>query len=99
MSTLSVALISLDRYCAIVRPTREKIGRRRALQLLAGPWLAALCFSLPWKLLRATWESPAAQSFHGCMYRTSPDPAQLGEAYSVGLVVACHLLPFLLMCF
>ncbi|XP_049468620.1 G-protein coupled receptor 135 [Panthera uncia] len=99
VSTLSVALISLDRYCAIVRPPREKIGRRRALQLLAGAWLAALGFSLPWELLRSPREPPAAQSFHGCLYRTSPDPAQLGAAYSVGLVVACYLLPFLLMCF
>ncbi|XP_036102136.1 G-protein coupled receptor 135 [Molossus molossus] len=99
VSTLSVALISLDRYCAIVRPPREKIGRRRALQLLAGAWLAALGFSVPWELLRAPREPPAAQSFHGCLYRASPDPAQLGAAYSVGLVVACYLLPFLLMCF
>ncbi|XP_058423910.1 G-protein coupled receptor 135 [Diceros bicornis minor] len=99
VSTLSVALISLDRYCAIVRPPREKIGRRRALQLLAGAWLAALGFSLPGELLRAPREPPAAQSFHGCLYRTFPDPAQLGAAYSVGLVVACYLLPFLLMCF
>ncbi|KAB0402730.1 hypothetical protein E2I00_019923 [Balaenoptera physalus] len=67
--------------------------------MLAGAWLAALGFSLPWELLRATWESPAAQSFHGYLYRTSPDPAQLGAAYSVGLVVACYLLPFLIMCF
>ncbi|XP_060030865.1 G-protein coupled receptor 135 [Erinaceus europaeus] len=102
VSTLSVALISLDRYCAIVRPPREKIGRRRALQLLAGAWLAALGFSLPWELLRVPRELPAApgfQSFHGCLYRTSPDPAQVGAAYSVGLVLACYLLPFLLMCF
>ncbi|KAI5946365.1 G-protein coupled receptor 135 [Manis javanica] len=99
VSTLSVALISLDRYCAIVRPPREKIGRRRALQLLAGAWVAALGFSTPWELLRAPRQPPAAQSFHGCLYRTSPDPAQLGAAYSVGLVVACYLLPFLLMCF
>ncbi|KAF6351351.1 G protein-coupled receptor 135 [Rhinolophus ferrumequinum] len=99
VSTLSVALISLDRYCAIVRPPREKIGRRRALQLLAGAWLAALGFSLPWELLRAPREPRAAQSFHGCLYRTSPDPTQLGAAYSVGLVMACYLLPFLLMCF
>uniref|UniRef100_A0A8C0WTT1 G-protein coupled receptor 135 n=1 Tax=Castor canadensis TaxID=51338 RepID=A0A8C0WTT1_CASCN len=99
VSTFSVALISLDRYCAIVRPPRDKIGRRRALQLLAGAWLAALGFSLPWELLGAPREPPAAQSFHGCLYRTSPDPAQLGAAYSVGLVVTCYLLPFLLMCF
>uniref|UniRef100_F7IMZ3 G-protein coupled receptor 135 n=1 Tax=Callithrix jacchus TaxID=9483 RepID=F7IMZ3_CALJA len=99
VSTFSVALISLDRYCAIVRPPREKIGRRRALQLLAGAWLAALGFSLPWELLGAPRELAAAQSFHGCLYRTSPDPAQLGAAYSVGLVVACYLLPFLIMCF
>ncbi|XP_069850195.1 G-protein coupled receptor 135 [Dipodomys merriami] len=99
VSTFSVALISLDRYCAIVRPPRDKIGRRRALQLLAGAWLAALGFSLPWELLGAARDPPAAQSFHGCLYRTSPDPAQLGAAYSVGLVVACYLLPFLLMCF
>ncbi|XP_053457849.1 G-protein coupled receptor 135 [Nycticebus coucang] len=99
VSSLSVALISLDRYCAIVRPPREKLGRRRALQLLAGAWLAALGFSLPGELLGAPRDPPAAQSFHGCLYRTSPDPAQLGAAYSVGLVVACYLLPFLLMCF
>lgn len=99
VSTFSVALISLDRYCAIVRPPRDKLGRRRALQLLAGAWLAALGFSLPWDLLRAPREPPVPQSFHRCLYRTSPDPAQLGAAYSVGLVVACYLLPFLLMCF
>ncbi|GAB1297509.1 G-protein coupled receptor 135 [Apodemus speciosus] len=99
VSTFSVALISLDRYCAIVRPPRDKLGRRRALQLLAGAWLAALGFSLPWELLRAPREPPTPQSFHRCLYRTSPDPAQLGAAYSVGLVVACYLMPFLLMCF
>ncbi|CAH6840743.1 G-protein coupled receptor 135 [Phodopus roborovskii] len=99
VSTFSVALISLDRYCAIVRPPRDKLGRRRALQLLAGAWLAALGFSLPWELLRTPREPPTPQSFHRCLYRTSPDPAQLGAAYSVGLVVACYLLPFLLMCF
>ncbi|XP_066198758.1 G-protein coupled receptor 135 [Saccopteryx leptura] len=99
VSMFSVALISLDRYCAIVRPPREKIGRRRALQLLVGAWLAALAFSLPSELLRAPREPPAAQSFHGCLYQTSPDPAQLGVAYSVGLVITCYLLPFLLMCF
>ncbi|XP_004452542.4 G-protein coupled receptor 135, partial [Dasypus novemcinctus] len=99
VSTFSVALISLDRYCAIVRPPREKIGRRRALQLLGGAWLAALGFSLPWERLGSPREPPAAQSFHDCLYRTSPDPAQLGAAYSVALVVACYLLPFLLMCF
>ncbi|XP_036995760.2 G-protein coupled receptor 135 [Artibeus jamaicensis] len=99
VSTLSVALVSLDRYCAIVRSPREKIGRRRALQLLAGVWLVALGFSLPWELLLTPLESLAAQSFHSCLYRTTPDPAQLGAAYSVGLVVACYLLPFLLMCF
>ncbi|XP_008574147.1 PREDICTED: probable G-protein coupled receptor 135 [Galeopterus variegatus] len=80
-------------------PSPWKLGRRRALHLLAGAWLAALGFSLPWELLGATREPPTAQSFHGCLYRTSPDPAQLGAAYSVGLVVACYLLPFLLMCF
>ncbi|XP_036910314.1 G-protein coupled receptor 135 [Sturnira hondurensis] len=99
VSMLSVALISLDRYCAIVRSPREKIGRRRALLLLAGVWLVALGFSLPWELLDTPLESLAAQSFHSCLYRTTPDPAQLGAAYSVGLVVACYLLPFLLMCF
>ncbi|XP_048217950.1 G-protein coupled receptor 135 [Perognathus longimembris pacificus] len=99
VSTFSVALISLDRYCAIVRPPRDKIGRRRALQLLAGVWLAALGFSLPWELIEAPRDPPGEQSFHGCLYRTSPDPEQLGAAYSVGLVVACYLLPFLLMCF
>ncbi|XP_017389397.1 G-protein coupled receptor 135 [Cebus imitator] len=99
VSTFSVALISLDRYCAIVRPPREKIGRPRALQLLAGAWLVALGFSLPWELLGAPRELTAVQSFHGCLYRTFPDPAQLGAAYSVGLVVTCYLLPFLLMCF
>ncbi|KAM6171870.1 G-protein coupled receptor 135 [Erethizon dorsatum] len=104
VSSLSVALISLDRYCAIVRPPRDKLGRRRALQLLAGAWLAALGFSLPWELLLGAPRGPhaaaaaAAQSFHGCLYRTSPDPAQLGAAFSVALVVACYLLPFLLMC-
>uniref|UniRef100_A0A8C5YXB5 G protein-coupled receptor 135 n=1 Tax=Marmota marmota marmota TaxID=9994 RepID=A0A8C5YXB5_MARMA len=99
VSTFSVALISLDRYCAIVRPPREKIGRRRALQLLAGAWLVALGFSLPWELFGGSREPSSVQTFHGCLYRTSPDPAQLGAAYSVGLVVACYLLPFLLMCF
>ncbi|KAM5273610.1 G-protein coupled receptor 135 [Ctenodactylus gundi] len=98
-SSLGVALISLDRYCAIVRPPRAKIGRRRARRLLAGAWLAALGASLPGHLLGAPREPHARQSFHGCLYRTSPDPARLGAAYSAALVVACHLLPFLLMCF
>lgn len=100
-SALSVALIALDRYCAIVRPPRDKLGRRRALQLLAGAWLAALGFSLPWELLLPPprRELPAAQGFHGCLYRPFPDPARVGAAYSAGLVLACYLLPFLLMCF
>ncbi|XP_072842927.2 G-protein coupled receptor 135 [Pogona vitticeps] len=50
-ATLTMALLSFDRYCAIVRQPRRKMGRRRAGQLLAAVWLAALGLAGPWYLL------------------------------------------------
>ncbi|XP_038612624.1 G-protein coupled receptor 135 [Tachyglossus aculeatus] len=90
VSTLTLSLISLDRYYAIVRRPREKMGRRRALQLLGAVWLLAVGLSVPWDRLRAG----AGPGPHGCLYGSRPGPA-----YGLGLTVACYLLPFALMCF
>nr|XP_033809396.1 G-protein coupled receptor 135 [Geotrypetes seraphini] len=97
VSTLTMTLISFDRYYAIVRQPREKIGRRRALQLLAAVWLAAVAFSLPWYLL----VPPLAhkRGFSHCMYVFHAGGSRLGRAYSLALIALCYLLPFALMCF
>ncbi|KAJ7345300.1 hypothetical protein JRQ81_001250 [Phrynocephalus forsythii] len=50
-ATLTMALLSFERYCAIVRQPRRKMGRRRAGQLLAAVWVAALGLAGPWYLL------------------------------------------------
>ncbi|XP_030069799.1 G-protein coupled receptor 135 [Microcaecilia unicolor] len=100
VSTLTMTLISFDRYYAIVRQPQEKIGRRRALQLLAAVWLLAVAFSLPWYLL-AQPPPPLAhkRGFYHCMYVFHAGASRLGRAYSLALIVLCYLLPFALMCF
>ncbi|KAM4663519.1 G-protein coupled receptor 135 [Discoglossus pictus] len=99
VSTLTMTLISLDRYQAIVRQPREKMGRARAGQLLAGAWLAALCFSFPWYLLaREQWVLHQRGYYH-CMYVFQSAGSRMGKVYSSALIVLCYLLPFSLMCF
>ncbi|XP_070589251.1 G-protein coupled receptor 135 [Erythrolamprus reginae] len=106
-ATLTMTLLSFDRYCAIVRQPLHKMGRRRATQLLVAVWLAALGFSGAWYLLAQEEEeeeerplvgpgSPA--SFH-CMYVLPWGSSHLGPPYSATLIVLCYLLPFALMCF
>ncbi|ETE73507.1 putative G-protein coupled receptor, partial [Ophiophagus hannah] len=105
-ATLTMALLSFDRYCAIVRQPLHKMGRRRATQLLVAVWLAALGFSGPWYLLAQEQEEEEEQpvgpgppaSYH-CMYVLPWGSSHLGPPYSATLIVLCYLLPFALMCF
>lgn len=100
VSTLTMTLISFDRYYAIVRQPQAKIGRQRATQLLVAVWLTAVVVSLPWYLL---FRTPAIQihkrGFYHCMYVFHSGTSRVGAAYSVCLIVVCYLLPFALMCF
>ncbi|XP_033028584.1 G-protein coupled receptor 135 [Lacerta agilis] len=102
-ATLTMALLSFDRYCAIVRQPRRKMGRRRAAQLLAAVWLAALGFSGPWYLLgrredEEEEEEAGPEAYH-CMYALPWGSSRLGPPYGAALIVLCYLLPFALMCF
>lgn len=99
ISTLTMTLISFDRYYAIVRQPRAKIGRRRAARLLLAVWLTAVAFALPWYLLTATPPPVHKRGFYHCMYVFHSGSSRLGVAYSVGLILLCFLLPFALMCF
>ncbi|KAH0620282.1 hypothetical protein JD844_020446 [Phrynosoma platyrhinos] len=113
-ATLTMALLAFDRYCAIVRQPRHKMGRQRAARLLAAVWLAALGSSGPWYLL--AWEDQEvtaeaetssgglpdsaipATTYH-CMYVLPWGSSRLGPPYGAALIVLCYLLPFALMCF
>lgn len=101
ISTLTMTLISFDRYYAIVRQPQAKIGRRRAIQLLAAVWFSAVVFSFPWYLLMETSRRLVVhkQGFYHCMYVFHSGTSRMGTAYSVAFIVACYLLPFALMCF
>uniref|UniRef100_A0A8C2IXK9 G protein-coupled receptor 135 n=1 Tax=Cyprinus carpio TaxID=7962 RepID=A0A8C2IXK9_CYPCA len=101
ISTLTMTLISFDRYYAIVRQPQAKIGRRRAIQLLTAVWFSAVVFSFPWYLLMETSRRLVVHKpgFYHCMYVFHSGTSRMGTAYSVALIVACYLLPFALMCF
>ncbi|XP_063296085.1 G-protein coupled receptor 135 [Pelobates fuscus] len=99
VSSLTMTLISLDRYYAIVRQPQEKIGRARAAQLLLAAWLTALGFSFPWYLLAREQWVVHSQGYQHCMYVFHSGGSRLGAAYSISLIVLCYLLPFSLMCF
>uniref|UniRef100_A0A8C5PJM3 G protein-coupled receptor 135 n=1 Tax=Leptobrachium leishanense TaxID=445787 RepID=A0A8C5PJM3_9ANUR len=99
VSTLTMTLISLDRYYAIVRQPREKMGRARAAQLLVAAWLTALGFSFPWYLLAREQWVVHKQGYYHCMYVFHSGGSRLGAAYSIALILLCYLLPFALMCF
>ncbi|XP_044292190.1 G-protein coupled receptor 135 [Varanus komodoensis] len=100
-ATLTMALLAFDRYCAIVRQPRRRLGRRRAAQLLAGVWLAALGVSGPWYLLAQEdeEEEERAGGAAPCMYVLPWSSSRLGPPYSATLIALCYLLPFSLMCF
>lgn len=99
ISTLTMTLISFDRYYAIVRQPQAKIGRQKASQLLIAVWLTAVVFSLPWYLLVPTPIEIHKQGFYHCMYVFHSRTSRMGTAYSISLIVVCYLLPFALMCF
>lgn len=99
ISTLTMTLISFDRYYAIVRQPQAKIGRQKATQLLVAVWLTAVIFSLPWYLLIRPPTQIHKQGFYHCMYVFHSVTSRMGTAYSISLIVVCYLLPFSLMCF
>ncbi|KAM6973135.1 G-protein coupled receptor 135 [Aplochiton taeniatus] len=101
ISTLTMTLISFDRYYAIVRQPQEKIGRREAIQLLIAVWLTAVFFSMPWYLLPHTPNDLVVhkRGFYHCMYVFHSGTSRVGTTYSISLIVVCYLLPFSLMCF
>ncbi|XP_067311944.1 G-protein coupled receptor 135 isoform X2 [Pseudorasbora parva] len=101
ISTLTMTLISFDRYYAIVRQPQAKIGRRRATQLLVAVWFCAVVFSFPWYLLMETSGRLVVhkQGFYHCMYVFHSGTSRMGTSYSIALIVVCYLLPFALMCF
>ncbi|XP_059208900.1 G-protein coupled receptor 135 [Centropristis striata] len=99
ISTLTMTLISFDRYYAIVRQPQAKIGRQKATQLLVAVWLTAVVFSLPWYLLVPTPTEIHKRGFYHCMYVFHSGTSRMGTAYSICLIVVCYLLPFSLMCF
>ncbi|GCB73989.1 G-protein coupled receptor 135 [Scyliorhinus torazame] len=101
ISTLTMTLISFDRYYAIVRQPQEKISRRRATQLLVAVWLTAVLFSFPWYLITQA-QGPLVvhkKGFYHCMYIFHSGSSRMGTRYSITLIVICYLLPFSLMCF
>ncbi|XP_040925095.1 G-protein coupled receptor 135 [Betta splendens] len=99
ISTLTMTLISFDRYYAIVRQPQAKMGWQRATQLLLAVWLTAVLFSLPWYLLVPTPAQIHKRGFYHCMYVFHSGTSRMGTAYSICLIVVCYLLPFSLMCF
>ncbi|KAM8915244.1 G-protein coupled receptor 135 [Spinachia spinachia] len=99
ISTLTMTLISFDRYYAIVRQPQAKIGPQRATQLLIAVWVTAVIFSLPWYLLVRTPTEIHKRGFYHCMYVFHSGTSRMGTAYSVCLIMVCFLLPFSLMCF
>ncbi|XP_068194883.1 G-protein coupled receptor 135 [Antennarius striatus] len=99
ISTLTMTLISFDRYYAIVRQPQAKIGRQKAAQLLIAVWLTAIIFSLPWYLLLPTPTEIHKKGFYHCMYVFHSGTSHMGATYSICLIVVCYLLPFSLMCF
>ncbi|XP_032848356.2 G-protein coupled receptor 135 [Tyto alba] len=98
-ATLTMALLSFDRYCAIVRQPRHKMGRRRAAQLLAAVWLAALALAGPWYGLAGEGQREARPGAYRCVYVLPWGSSRLGPPYGAALIVLCYLLPFALMCF
>lgn len=98
-ATLTMALLSFDRYCAIVRQPRHKMGRRRAAQLLAAVWLAALALAGPWYGLAGEGHREARPGAYRCVYVLPWGSSRLGPPYGAALIVLCYLLPFALMCF
>uniref|UniRef100_A0A3Q2YBZ9 G protein-coupled receptor 135 n=1 Tax=Hippocampus comes TaxID=109280 RepID=A0A3Q2YBZ9_HIPCM len=99
ISTLTMTLISFDRYYAIVRQPRATIGRQKATKLLIAVWLIAIVFSLPWYVLMRKSTQVHKQGFYHCMYVFHSGTSRLGTAYSISLIIVCFLLPFALMCF
>ncbi|NXS90985.1 GP135 protein, partial [Jacana jacana] len=100
-ATLTMTLLSFDRYCAIVRQPQHKMGRRRAAQLLATVWLAALALAGPWYGLGLAGEGQqeARPGAYRCVYVLPWGSSRLGPPYGAALIVLCYLLPFALMCF
>lgn len=101
ISTLTMTLVSFDRYYAIVKQPQKKIGKKQAAQLLVAVWSTAVFFSFPWYLMAKTTDKLVIykNGFYHCMYVFHSGSSRMGTAYSITLIVICYLLPFALMCF
>ncbi|KAF0044770.1 hypothetical protein F2P81_003928 [Scophthalmus maximus] len=90
ISTLTMTLISFDRYYAIVRQPQAKIGRQKATRLLIAVWLTAVIFSLPWYLLVRTPTEIHKRGFYHSMgdYKFNPamDTVAIWLAWANGAI-------------
>nr|XP_056707161.1 G-protein coupled receptor 135 [Euleptes europaea] len=101
-AALSLALLAVERYGALARRPPRAMGRRRAAQLLAAAWLAALGLMAPWPLLARQGEEEGEEAGLGaphCPYALPGGSPRRGAPYGAALIALGFLLPFALMCF
>ncbi|XP_002741452.1 G-protein coupled receptor 135-like [Saccoglossus kowalevskii] len=97
-STLTLTLISIDRFYAIVKLPREKVTRTRAIQMMVYIWVQAFIFSFPWYIVDPQPRYYKDDFLH-CMYIFHSTSSYLPEAYSIFVIVVCYLIPFTIMCY
>ncbi|XP_077990942.1 G-protein coupled receptor 135-like [Glandiceps talaboti] len=97
-STLTLTLISIDRFYAIVRLPREKVTKTRAIQMLTYTWIHAFVFSFPWYIVDLK-PRYFKDGFVHCMYIFHSTSSYLPEAYSIFVIIICYLVPFTIMCY
>ncbi|XP_070577672.1 G-protein coupled receptor 135-like [Ptychodera flava] len=97
-STLTLTLISIDRFYAIVKLPREKVTRTRAIQMLVYTWIHAFVFSFPWYIMDPL-PRYYKDGFLHCMYIFHCTTSYLPEGYSIFVIVICYLIPFTIMCY
>ena len=99
-STLSVMLIAIDRFYAIVKRPNGRITSRTAAISLTLAWIQSFFFAFPWYVLMPNVKANSLyfiQNHYHCMYIFDTQLSYSGVAFSIIVITVCYIVPFIVM--
>ena len=103
VSIITLAVISIDRYRAVIHPLKPRCSRRVAHIVMAVVWIFSLLVALPAAVVfRVIWipgEQNEEKPFCSPDFTSPHLGVNLGRPYALGLVIIQYFFPLLIICF
>jgi leucokinin receptor len=102
VSIMTLAVISIDRYRAVIHPLKPRCSKRVAHVVMAVVWFFSLLVALPAAVVfRVMWIEDGVNGMKPFCYPAFPqlNNVDLGRTYRLVLVIIQYFFPLLIICF